>query len=280
MIKGNEVLPNFILVGAEKCATTWIYFCLKEHPEVYLPPYRTEVHFFDRNYSKGIKFYKKFYKFWKGEKAIGDITPSYIYDINVAELIAKHLPNAKIIFSLRNPVYRCYSDYFHLLRNTKLDLSFEEIIQNKDFLNKSLYYEKVKKYFEFFPREKILVVIFEKLKENPKCELKRIFRFLEVDDDFVPSSISKKFNIYIKPRNLYLYRYIMKVVRYFRFKHNLKYDYLIELIKKIGIKEFLVKRENKPSLPIEFKNYLFYIYYEDIKKLSDLIRINLFEYWK
>jgi len=275
-----DILPNFILAGVEKSGTTWLYHCLLDHPDIYLPPYRSEVHFFDRNYRKGLDFYKKFYRSYKGQKAIGDMTPSYMYKEKIAELISFHMPNAKIMFSLRNPVDRCYSDYLHLYRNTKLDLSFNEMIRNKAFLNKSFYYAKVKKYFDCFPKEKILVILFENLTKKPALELKKIYQFLEVDDNFVPSSISKEFNVFVEPKNLSVYRYIMKILKFFRFRHDTKYDFFVEVIKKLKIKEILSKKVNKPKLAIENRRYLFNLFHDDIKNLSDLINLNLLKYWQ
>ncbi|MHA1384510.1 MAG: sulfotransferase family protein [Candidatus Helarchaeota archaeon] len=272
-------MPNFFLVGVEKSATTWIYNCLKEHPEIFLPPFRSEVHFFDRNYDKGIEFYRKFYKSCKNEIAIGDITPSYMYNNEIAERIVSHFPKAKIIFSLRNPVDRCYSHYLHLKRNRNLNISFSSMVRKEDFLNKSLYYAKVKTYFDLFPRENILILLFEKIKENPQAFLKKIFRFLEVDENFTPSNLNKRDNIYVTPRNIKAYRFLMLILRVLRHKHNKKIDILIEIVKKIGLKQIISKKSIKNQLPFKEREELFDYFKKDIKELSDLVRINLFNYW-
>lgn len=165
------MLPNFFLVGAAKSGTTYIYECLSKHPNVFLPLYRSEVHFFDRNYQKGLNYYEKKYHKWRGEEAVGDMTPSYMQDLNIANLIYKNFPNAKIIFCLRNPVKRSHSAYWHIYRNTKFNYSFRECFnQRHSIFKQSLYYEKVKKYYDLFPPKNILVLIYKDLKKK-SCKI-------------------------------------------------------------------------------------------------------------
>lgn len=273
------MFPNFILVGVDKSATTWIYKCLIEHPDIYFPPYRSEVHFFDRNYEKGISFYKKFYSKYNNEKAVGDLTPTYMHNEKIAELIKYHLPNAKIIFSLRHPVNRIYSEYLHLYRNTNMNISFRKMTENKEFLRKSLYYEKVKKYFDLFPRNNILILIFETIRNNPQASLKKIYRFLEVRNEFIPKNLKSKKNINVQPNNIKIYRLIMLALRKLRHKHNPKIDYFIEIVKKSGLKSLISKKNNKIHLKKEEKEKLFNFYRKDIEKLSELIEIDLMHYW-
>ena len=57
----EHILPNFFSIGAKRSGTTWLYEILKNHPEVYLSPYRKETHFFTSQYEKGLNWYKKFF---------------------------------------------------------------------------------------------------------------------------------------------------------------------------------------------------------------------------
>ena len=68
------MLPNFIGIGAQRAATTWLYQCLKEHPEVYVPDVK-EIHFFDENYDKPLAWYLSFFENAGGYRAVGVITP-------------------------------------------------------------------------------------------------------------------------------------------------------------------------------------------------------------
>lgn len=278
-MRKSRVLPNFLWVGMEKAASTWIYDCLQEHPEVFLPPHRSEVHFFDRNYHKGIDFYKSFYKKHRHQKAAGDITPSYIQEPKIASLIASHLPHAKILICLRNPVDRLFSDYLHLARIGQIDLTFDEYSQHPQHLYKSLYYPKVKKYFELFPEDQILIVLFEKIKNNEIKFLQKIYRFLEVDEHFIPQNIYNQSNRYVNPRNIRYYRKVMGLLTSLRHRHNRIIDFFIESIKKTGLKKVLVKEESPPEMDWQKRKTLSEFFKEDVKKLSQLTRINFHQYW-
>lgn len=73
------MLPRFICPGAQKSATTSIYYILKQHPEIYTPETK-EIHFFDRNhrFHKGIDYYRSFFRD-DDLKIAGDFTPDYMF---------------------------------------------------------------------------------------------------------------------------------------------------------------------------------------------------------
>src|SRR6056297_2233099 len=116
--------PDFIGIGAMKAATSWIYKCLIEHPEV-CGSSKKELHFFDRpqNYKKGIDYYISFFKHCPQDKAKGEYTPNYLYSPATPELISRHFPNVKIIVCLRNPAERAWSHYlFSVKKKGRLSL--------------------------------------------------------------------------------------------------------------------------------------------------------------
>ena len=82
--------PDFIGIGAEKSATTWIFECLREHPEIYMAP-KKNINYFDdpQNYSKGIDWYISNFKKNNGIKKCGEFTTEYIFKEYVPERIAR-----------------------------------------------------------------------------------------------------------------------------------------------------------------------------------------------
>ena len=97
--------PDFIGIGASKAASSWIFSCLKEHPEICVSS-KKEINFFNKpyNYNKGIEHYKSFFKHCPKKSIKGEFTPNYINSTQVPQLIHKHFPNVKIIACLRNPI--------------------------------------------------------------------------------------------------------------------------------------------------------------------------------
>jgi len=141
--KDQRVLPDFIIVGAQKSGTTSLYNYLKRHPHV-LGSRRTEVHFFDNSYAQGLSYYRSYFPlrshcrllslFRRGPIFTGESTPDYmLYPFSITR-IAQSLPRVKIIVLLRNPVERAFSHYVHNVRlaGRREPLSFMAAIQAEE----------------------------------------------------------------------------------------------------------------------------------------------------
>jgi hypothetical protein len=109
--KSNEMKPTFIHAGVQKAGSTWIYHALKEHPDVFMPE-KEPINYFDVNYHRGKKWYKKQFKNYNGEKEVGDESPGYIKHPLAPKRAYSEVPNAKIIICLRNPIERAYSQWW------------------------------------------------------------------------------------------------------------------------------------------------------------------------
>ena len=192
------MLPNFIGVGAQRAATTWLYQCLKEHPEVYVPEVK-EIHFFDENYDKPLAWYLSFFEDASGYPAVGEITPNYLNVPEAIPRIAEHVPTARLIVILREPIARAYSAY-RLLNERFGHMSFQEACESTEyFLRLSSYSEDLKRMYDSFPADQIRVFFYEDVSERPRELLRELFRFLEVDDTFQPAAATKVYNAIIMP---------------------------------------------------------------------------------
>lgn len=171
-------LPNFICPGAQKAGTTSLHNILIQHPDIYLPTEK-ETKFFqnDELYREGIGFYeRKFFSTWSGQKAIGEIDPSYLFFEYVPARIRKDLgKDIKLLFMLRDPVKRALSQYYQALRVGSERESFEKAIMaagldrqdtplsiiRRRYITRGFYATQIKRYLEFFPQENMLFIIFE-----------------------------------------------------------------------------------------------------------------------
>src|SRR5262245_48289245 len=102
-------LPDFIGIGAQRCATSWIYECLACHPQVYMP--EKEIHFFDCEFERGMDWYLNHFSTAHAGKLCGEFTPDYLSSPVAIERLRDLVPQAKLIISLRHPVQRAYSAY-------------------------------------------------------------------------------------------------------------------------------------------------------------------------
>lgn len=185
-------------IGPQKSGTTWIYSCLKEHPEV-VCALKDSVHYYDMFYHLGLEWYAQ--KFPKAEdhQLIIDHTPSYIRSPWVAKRIFADNPGAKIIVCLRNPIDRAFSHYWHEKKKKKINFEFSEILTNYDLFSSwfetGFYAEHIERYLEYFPREQVFLQRFEHLEEDPVGFLKEFLGFINVSTDFQPSILHEKINV-------------------------------------------------------------------------------------
>ncbi|UCD13389.1 MAG: sulfotransferase domain-containing protein [Thermoplasmatales archaeon] len=192
-------LPTFIICGTQKGGTTSLYYYLYEHPKIYMAKNK-EVRYFDLNYHRGVKWYKKHFNDFKSKKKtiLGEASPTYMYFEEVPERIKTLLPNVKLIFILRNPVDRAYSHYWHAINLGYEHLCFEEAIKKEEerlshgdlfqrqhysYRDMGKYIVQLKRFRKYFPKEQMLIILTENLKDTPEKVMNRTFNFLEIEDD-------------------------------------------------------------------------------------------------
>ena len=312
-------LPNFFVVGAVKAGTTSLYYYFKQHPEIYMSPIK-EPHYFSKDidinsfredykkiaiiniqkyfsqpkltelqvaFIRDFEHYKQLFREVKNEKAIGEISNSYLYSKVAAQEIRKTIPDAKIIMILRDPVERAFSHYLMNLRDgltSETDFVSEVINDFKKnpkgwgishlYIELGLYYNQVKRYLETFPEKNVKIILYDDYKENPLKTLNEIWDFLEVSKDVEPD-MSKRYNTAAIPK----YPRLNTIARKF-------YTILTPILPldtrekmKNYYKKITMKPEKRKLLDSERRILLEY-FEEDIKKLSKLINRDLSNWLK
>ena len=189
--------PTFIGIGAQKCASTWLYRILAEHPEVGVGQEK-EIDFFSYHYDHGYQWYESQFVECVGKRAIGEISPSYFCEPAVPARIKRYLPDAKILVSFRDPVQRALSNHRHEVRVGHLtgeDLAFEAGLENNPmYTEQGRYATHLKRWLDHYPQEQILVVLQEDIAEDPVAVTKKVYEFVGVDAGFEPEQLNKKYN--------------------------------------------------------------------------------------
>lgn len=267
----NIKKPTFIIVGTAKAGTTSLYDTLKKHPDIFLPNVK-EPHFFSGiNTPASIKTWDKYIKLFdnvKNETVIGEASVSYLASYTIAiPQIKQYLGDPKIIIILRNPVDRAYSDYLMDRRKGTQDKEFQYFIDNPDniYIEYGYYYKQVKSYIENFTDVKVL--FYENI--NTYSFLDETLSFLNVHKieslQMAQSNVGGiwKFGFLNKLNSIYQSnRWLFKI-----FPRWLK----------ISIKSMFYVQK-KTNFDKKIKLRLIDLYKSDIKKLSQLININL-ENW-
>jgi sulfotransferase family protein len=195
-------LPDFVIVGAMKAGTTSIRAYLDAHPAVFAPP---ETHFFSKHFEEGLDWYRAQFAGAGAATVVGDKTPNYMYSDEIVARMASAIPAAKLIAILRNPIDRAYSHYWHHRRVDKESRSFDEAIAAEldgsqehsfDYVEYGRYIHHIERLMRFYPREQLLVLLFEDLEARPAEVFAETCRFLGVDDGFLPSIVGERTNTY------------------------------------------------------------------------------------
>ena len=293
----NDTFPelDFLIIGAEKSGTTWLYQNLAKHPDIFLPETK-EVHFFNEYNSYGTKLdnYTKRSPSWYGqffatraqEKVAGEVTPMYLCDPIASTRIAETYPNIKIIAILRNPVDRALSHYW-MARNkaqTKEDIETALLSPDSTFINRSMYGAQLSRYYAIFPRSSILVLKHEALFESPRKGLNSILDFLGIDaqqlagiDNNALQAAVFKSSAY---RSAFLDRHGSIAARWLR-KHTIT-NHLANILKSSGLFSYIKRKNSVPfsyePLSPEFRLEAFSLFEQDLQKLADLLGPE-FEVW-
>ncbi len=197
-------LPNFIGIGAQKAGTTPLYFLLQQHPDIFLHPQK-ETHFFSRLYHNASAHFYEWSVFagYRGQRAVGEISPEYMRTPGVARAIRAALGRVKIIICLREPLARAFSHYLHCLRSAEDNRSFFDACRedarlplwsdSKDdlaraYVRGSWYPYQIEEWRREFGAENLFVCVLERdfADNSAKARLiRRLFAFLDVSSSGV-----------------------------------------------------------------------------------------------
>ena len=298
-------MPNFLIIGAAKSGTTSLYHYLKQHPQVYMSPVK-EPKFFalegerpnfrgpsdeqeiNRKSVTDIDAYRALFKGVTSEKAIGEASTLYLYSLKASERIRHHVPDAKLIAVLRNPVERAFSSYLHCVRDRGEPLTdFAQALRQEEtrienvwgpiwhYKNVGFYSAQLERYFDLFRRDQIKIYLYEDIKSNAVGVLQDIFRFLEVDDTRIPN-ISLKHNVSGVPKNRLLHALLNK-------RNPLKSAIkpLLPAKPRKRLNHSLTNRNLvRPGLSPEVREQLIEVYSEDVLRVQELIQRDLSQWLK
>jgi len=209
------MLPNFIIIGANKGGTTSLHQYLSEHPEIFMSEIKEPMFFSFGNITEAqknenalsrnkglqnviytLEDYENLFKDSAGFIAKGEASTAYLTNSRVPEEIFKLIPDVKIIAILRDPISRAISNYKMYVDWGIEKLSFEKVVKDelngkrKDkpggmhYLELGLYANGIERYLKLFPENQIKIYLFEDFVKDTEKVLEDIYLFLGVDPTF------------------------------------------------------------------------------------------------
>jgi len=172
-------LPEIIGAGPGRTGTTWLHRVLEGHVD--LPYGVKETQFFSTYYDKGIDWYAHHFWYATGERKIVEICP-YLYEPLAPDRIKTHIPNCRVITTLRNPVDSAFSAYKMVTHYAWARGSFDEVLKSRPNLaGGNRYAFHLGKWFETFGRENVLVTRYDELRAQPQSYLDRVTDFMGIE---------------------------------------------------------------------------------------------------
>jgi hypothetical protein len=306
------------VIGVVKGGTTSLYNYLSQHPQVFLPSIKETNHFakadidpknFDSTYARDVdidldkylnsgstetihiahvndpEHYQALFERVKDEKAIGEISNSYMICPSAAAAIHEYNRNAKIVVILRNPIYRAWSQFLMNLREAKVSVS--DFIQevrgdhdrqikgwgvNHQYLELGNYARQLKQYIDLFGRENVLVLIHDDYRKDPEHTLNKLSGFLGIDTNFT-FDFSERSNTSSLPKFAGLNKFLVRTGLFHFLKNS------VSRSTRQKVKNLFYSNKSMPELQRSERDWLVECYREEVKELSELLQKDMSAKW-
>jgi len=185
-LSSGDRLPDFVIIGAMKSATTSLYRWLDEQPEVFMA-HPKETRFFTDKWALGPEWYSGLFDGADPAQLLGEASVNYMDPSRAAasaERMTTLVPDARLIAVLRHPVDRMRSHYRHEVQRNREERGLLQALRDPDnpYVAHSKYYSCLLPYLERYPREQVLLVRFEDLVQPPAPAWSAVLRFLGLAD--------------------------------------------------------------------------------------------------
>jgi hypothetical protein len=194
--------PNFLIIGAQKCGTTWLFEQLRQHPDIFMPEVKDLEFFSYHNHltKPGFSGYLQHFSEAADKRAVGEATASYFwtrtnsrwgvlptgFQPDIPSVVHQYLgEELRLIVTLRNPVRRVISAYLHYLAVGEIPphTGFNRAIKYGGVVDMGFYACQLRNWLEHYPIEKIKVLILESdIQDRPTETLSAVCGFLSISD--------------------------------------------------------------------------------------------------
>ena len=207
---GPRELPTYFIVGAKRAGTTSLDEYINAHPLVLRGLVEKGCRYYDVNYSRGPAWFRqqllpvaevdRLERKLGQRPILGESSPDYAFHREAPARIAKDVPDARLIFVLRDPVERAWSHYRYEVARGFETLDWPEAFATEEqrladgdtatrernhrhfsYAARSRYAEQVVRLRAHFDPEQLLVIESERLFDEPGETMERVFRHLSLD---------------------------------------------------------------------------------------------------
>jgi hypothetical protein len=275
-MKKDTFKVDFIIIGAQKCGTTYLASALSSHPEVCFSSVKEPFYFNKPEESGNLKEYHDLFSPEEGQ-ICGEASTHYtflpIYS-NTATRIKKHNPNVKLIYIMRDPFKRMLSLYrFKRIRlETSEDFEYD-VMHDPEYLHVSRYYTQLVPYLSLFDKRQIMPIVFEEFVENERKHLVEVARYLSIDEGYYKNEKLDfdKNESTDRGRPPSYIHFIRRVSRPFQ---HLVSSQIIDQVKKL-----FYKQDAAPSFSSDFKNKVKKSFEGDVDQIEKKVLGRKIDHW-
>lgn len=274
------MLPNYIFVGPTRSGTTWIDAYLRNRNDVVLPTDFKETCFFDKQYENGIDWYDSQFRYIPDATECIEVAPSLMVKPYAAERLARDLPDVEVICTLRNPIDRAVSHYFHYLSAGVKDIGFIPMCEKYvDIISAGLYNKNVLKWRALLGPERVHFLLYDEMIEDINAFCMKLCEIIQIAYVEPGPVAETKLNEAGVPR----YRFAAYAARHGagRLRH-MGANRLVNVMKFAPMMRFIYgkkpSRQKRQYIHEEAMQF-FEIFRRDFEQLEDLIGIDL-SAWK
>jgi len=279
---------DFLVIGAQKCATSWLYYCLRDHPEIHLPRRKREDIYLggDLHQEHGTDWYFRHVGEPNDGQRVGDVSVDYLFDPRSPKAVYEVIPDTKIIAVLRHPIDRAVSSYYWNLRRGNIretdlgsamrriletrqkaerpDLPYDPASHYVNVLARGLYDIHIQRYREYFSPSQFFLLPYSQIKQRGPEILECIYEFVGVDPSFRPNWLNKG----RRPKQNSYRSFLLRFERdtpdttFFGRIANLAH----QMVCRLGL------HRERPSLPDDVKSELENFYRSHMRALIDLVQ--------
>ena len=291
--------PDFIIAGAPRSGTTWLYNNLSKNPRIFMTANK-EPRYYSVEEDAPLDFYGPGDSDWLGhfvqsrseyqflyadahdDQRTGEASSDYLYRAETAAVrIHADIPDARIIFILRNPAHRAYSNWRYQVQNDRETLLFMDAIRSEaqridagwawwwHYTQRGFYAPQLERFYDLFSADQILTLLYDEIEQDPRAVVTRASAFIGVDPVF-DSEISDRQND----------SYIARSSVHAKIRTALSDRSITKMLLPANTRNALKQRLNRltthrPQISDSDYRALQSLYSEDVKQLQQLTRLNL-----
>jgi sulfotransferase family protein len=304
-------LPNLFIVGAPKSGTTSLYEWLRDHPDVYMSPFKEPCYFardlawetsgYYLRYGVDRDRYLALFAGANGATRVAEASTRYLYSHDAPALIAEESSDPRIVAMLRNPVDMIASLHAHKVASGTEDLPdlADAIAAENDrragrriprdsnprlstYTDRARFGDQLARWFDVFGRERVHVMLLDDVIRDPAAQFRRLLEFIGVDPEYRPASFETH-----NPAHGTRGSLVATVARsrpvqfaFWRLLPRLLGEArTLELTRRIVQSPLLRTRAAKAGVPDDLRRRLEAELRPDVERLSDLLRVDLTERW-